>query len=63
MYKCRNCGEVFDEPKTIHECVGEFWGASAYEDWAVCPCCGEENFDEKAKVEREEKEGEDDIEE
>ena len=39
-YYCTSCGEIFDEPETYSECVGEFWGAPAYQDFAECPYCG-----------------------
>ena len=64
MYKCEECGNVFDEPKMVQECVGEFWGTPAYETWAVCPDCGSDEIedyedneiDEEAEYERWERE-------
>ena len=44
MYICEDCGKVFDEPKTYEECMGEFWGAPAYETFAICPFCESEAF-------------------
>ncbi len=41
-YYCTSCGEIFDEPETYSECIGEFWGAPAYQDFAECPYCGGE---------------------
>jgi len=62
MYKCECCGEIFEEPKYVQECMGEFWGTPAFETWAVCPYCEgefeeyeeeeEEDFDEEAEYER-----------
>jgi hypothetical protein len=45
MYKCNNCGHVFDEPKRWSESRGEFWGSPCYEDMDGCPNC-EESYDE-----------------
>ena len=39
-YICLDCGEIFDEPHTYSENVGEFWGTPAYEDFTECPSCG-----------------------
>lgn len=50
MLKCNDCGRKFDEPATYSECVGEFWGTPAYENWAICPYCKSdeiEEYDEK----------------
>lgn len=38
-YICLECGEIFEEPDTYTECVGEYWGQPAYEDFADCPYC------------------------
>lgn len=45
-YKCNDCEAEFDEPREYSECVGEFWGAPAYETFYECPECGSEDFDE-----------------
>lgn len=39
-YYCTSCGEIFDEPDSYSECVGEFWGSPAYQEFAECPYCG-----------------------
>ena len=39
-YYCTDCGRVFDEPYSFTECVGEFWGAPAYQSFSECPYCG-----------------------
>ena len=39
-YYCTQCGRVFDEPEFYEECVGEFWGAPAYQSFSECPYCG-----------------------
>lgn len=45
MYKCLECGFVFDEPETYRENVGECWGAPAYQDYDGCPMCKCEGFE------------------
>lgn len=37
MYKCKNCGEVFDEPRVYKEYHGF---DNLPEIWSCCPCCG-----------------------
>lgn len=37
-YKCRCCGEVFDEPQRYVETHGFTDGR--YETWSCCPYCG-----------------------
>ena len=41
MFRCLDCGSVFDECDVAisEECVGEYQGAPAYEHWQVCPFC------------------------
>lgn len=55
MWKC-SCGCIFtdDEAGTYQECVGEFWGAPAYETFMCCPSCGGDEFDEYYEEEEEE---------
>lgn len=40
VYICKNCGEIFEEPKIVKESRGEFWGHPAFEDCYYSPCCG-----------------------
>ena len=40
MYYCTNCGRWVEDLKEYRECVGEFWGAPAYETFWCCPHCG-----------------------
>jgi len=40
MYKCSECGRIFDEPREESE-YSEFWGVGGYTKKAVSPCCGE----------------------
>ena len=39
MYKCLECGHIFDEPKSWNESRGEFWGSSCSETLCGCPHC------------------------
>lgn len=45
MYICE-CGEIFDEPKSRTEVIGEYQGAPAWDNFGVCPCCDSEEFTE-----------------
>ena len=60
QYYCRDCGNYFDEDEieTRKECVSEFWGAPAYQEYEACPCCGSDDFIE---VEDEEQEADDET--
>ena len=42
MFKCGDCEMLFDEPETVRESRGEFYGMPAYEDISICPYCGSE---------------------
>lgn len=55
MYKCRDCGKYFDEPKKYTDWV-EFWGSNVPMYSYTCPCCDGDNFDEADIVEAEEEE-------
>lgn len=46
MFKCKDCGKVFEYPYEEKESRGEFWGFPAYETMSYCPACGSEDFDE-----------------
>lgn len=39
MYKCKDCGRIFDEPKLIEDCVGYYGEAPYTEYWDGCPYC------------------------
>ncbi len=47
MYKCPECGEVFEEPNYMDYCLEEYNGVSSlfgdrhYATYASCPNCGE----------------------
>lgn len=45
-YKCNECGNEFDEPDTYTECMGEFWGVPAYEEFGCCPRCKSDDYEE-----------------
>jgi DNA-directed RNA polymerase subunit RPC12/RpoP len=59
MYKCSNCDEVFDEPKTERTTYEHYYGVddlfpnhhSLYLD--VCPYCGDEEIEEFEEEEEE----------
>ena len=44
MYKCLACGNLFEEgeQKTYKENMGECHGSPAYQEFSVCPVCGED---------------------
>ena len=41
MYRCVNCGHLFEEgeQKKIREDMGECHGSPSYKDYYVCPIC------------------------
>ena len=51
MYICNNCEAVFETPGT-HEERHPYGMTSATEYWAVCPFCGETDFNEAKKCDR-----------
>ena len=49
MYKCRECGEGFSEPRLeTHDEWSEYWGRPVAETLVVeyCPMCGSEEIEE-----------------
>lgn len=46
MYKCNDCGHIFEELETWNEARGEFWGVMAYEQMTGCPRCYSTDVDE-----------------
>jgi hypothetical protein len=46
MYKCNDCENTFNEPDSYRECIGEFWGFPAYEEFGSCPICGSDDYEE-----------------
>ena len=51
MYKCYDCGEVFENPPSHEESRGEFWGVSCSETVSGCPHCDGE-YEEAFKCEK-----------
>lgn len=51
MYRCKDCGEIFDEPRHWTEQHG--FSDGLYEHWEGCPCCGGafEDYDEEVDEE------------
>lgn len=45
MFKCCECGCIFEEPKSWQESRGEFWGIPCSETMYGCPNC-EGDFEE-----------------
>lgn len=54
MFKCRDCGTTFEEPKIIEEPRGEYHGVPCYEETECCPCCGSYDWDDEYIVDEEE---------
>lgn len=52
MYKCRECGEYFDEPREWVETHG--FGHGPFESWSACPHCDSCDYDDAYQVEAEE---------
>lgn len=46
MYKCRWCGEIFEEPRVQYEHQGYCGSEAAWERWSVCPYCGDAGYEE-----------------
>lgn len=53
MCKCCNCGAIFpvEDVARIEECVGEFWGAPAFEHWDACPVCKDTDIEDYEPME------------
>lgn len=51
MYKCRECGCAFEEPRRWVERHGFTYGP--FEEWSVCPYCGSCDYDDEDIVNRE----------
>lgn len=56
MYRCNDCGHIFDSPSEVRESRGEFWGMLAFETMYYCPYCDSEDFDEYDEDEEEDEE-------
>lgn len=52
IYKCLNCGSIFDEPNTIFTTYESYYGVSdlfynsTSMELDVCPCCDSDDIDE-----------------
>lgn len=46
--KCYECGAIFNEEDAgeYQECVGEFWGAPAYQTFLCCPHCNSDEIED-----------------
>lgn len=53
MFRCDKCGKIFEWPVMIKECVGEYWGIPAYDEFPYSPCC-HKDFTELEDEEEEE---------
>lgn len=62
LYKCSNCGKVFDEPNTVKTTYEAYYGVSssfAYGSplyYDVCPYCDSEDIDRYYPSDEEEEE-------
>lgn len=63
MYKCLNCGELFEDAEEKTICLEDYYGVCDlfrgrhYRKILICPCCGDET------IEYAEEEGEDEEDE
>ena len=60
MWKCNECGCIFETPKVWKEDRGECWGTRAYETMYGCPVCESSDYDEYTGENEEDEEGEND---
>lgn len=62
MYRCEECGAIFETAESWKEYRGECFGYPAYETVSGCPCCRSTDVEEydPDEDEDEESEGEDD---
>lgn len=51
MFRCQNCGQMFDSPNCVLDFDSEYWGATVHHYTSVCPCCGSDEYDEMGKCE------------
>lgn len=58
MYKCNECGCVFEDPKVVVETHG--FKFPPYEKFSVCPRCGDGDYDSYYGDEEEEDEEDED---
>lgn len=51
MYKCLDCGEVFDTPKQGSDFKTEYFGKTVTHYISVCPNCGSDELDTAERCE------------
>lgn len=57
MYKCKICDITFDRPRVVREKHRyTFMGLGLYEEFDVCPACGNDDFEEVEENEDDESE-------
>lgn len=56
MFRCCNCGKLFDWPVEERESRGEYWGVPCFETVYYSPCC----MDDFEEVEEGQDDGEED---
>ena len=56
MYKCNDCGRLFEVPDSYEESRGEFWGVPCTETMYMCPYCERDDFEEYEEEEDDEDE-------
>ncbi|HZJ76006.1 MAG TPA: hypothetical protein VFD25_05405 [Clostridia bacterium] len=49
MQICLECKAVFEEAEIVKDPVGTYMGETAYEEWSVCPECGESTIEETVR--------------
>ena len=60
MLWCCECETAFEEEDAhvVHDCVGEFWGEPAYQDFLECPFCGSDEIEDYEGQDEEEEDEE-----
>ena len=58
FYRCYDCKGEFSKPEIVSEHTGDYMGMKTYEDFAYCPYCGCDWFEEVYEDEEEEEETE-----
>lgn len=54
LYKCCECGHIFETPMSYEEYRGEYWGFPSYETMYCCPNCESTEFDDYEETDDEE---------
>ena len=62
MYRCENCGKLFEQPRQIKTTFESYYGvplgSNTYFTYQVCPYCGSEKLRETDEGREEEEENE-----